>query len=220
MTVKRVIVWGIPVLFIGGIWYFRWFPSGAEWYARHCYPLISKVLSSFASLFPFSIGDCFIVAACLWLILYPFYAWWQRNKAGAVFCRILLFVGWIYIWFYWAWGINYFRLPFYERTGIDRAEYSSDQFQDFLREYLVNLNQSYEVLQEKNKAEWYTTSVDQEDTLFRFRVGDEIIRRYQSIANRFGMVVPEREWFPKPMLWSKGMSMVGVSGYMGPFFSE
>lgn len=220
VMVKRVVVWGIPVWIIGTIWYFRWFPGGAEWYARHCYPLISNVLSSFSSLFPFSIGDCFIVGACLWLILYPVYAWWQKEKAGVVLRRILLFMMWIYIWFYLAWGINYFRLPFYERTGIAKAEYSSDQFQDFLREYLVNLNQSYKTLQEKNKAKWYTTSVDQDDTLFRFRVGDEIIRRYQSIANRFGMVVPERELFPKPMLWSKGMSMVGVSGYMGPFFSE
>ena len=44
----------------------------AEAYACLFYPFISTLLSAFSSLFPFSVGDCFIVGTCLWILIYPF----------------------------------------------------------------------------------------------------------------------------------------------------
>ena len=48
----------------------------------------------------------------------------------------------------------------------------------------------------------------------------EVNEQYRRIAPRFGLVVEQKDLEVKPMLWSGGMSKVGVTGYMGPFFSE
>lgn len=220
VTLKQSLVWGIPILLGGLIRMFRCYPDGAEWYARHCYPVISAILSAFSSLFPFSLGDCFIVVACLWIIGYPFYAWLRKKRVGYTIRKMFLFLVWVYLWFYLAWGMNYFRLPFYERTVLVRAEYSAEQFQDFLMEYIDNLNQSYDSAKGMVDQKWFITPFYQSDEKRGDLVAKEVTAGYQSIDKRFGIVFPNRELRPKPMLWSKGMSMVGVSGYMGPFFSE
>lgn len=90
---------GIPLLFIAVIALFRAMPVWAEWYSRECYPVISGILSRFSSLIPFSISDCFVVAACLWLFVYPFYAWRKKKRIWDIVSKMVRFVMWIYIGF-------------------------------------------------------------------------------------------------------------------------
>lgn len=216
---KKILKWGIPLLFILLTVIFRWVPAGAEWYARVCYPGISAGLSAFSSLFPFSVGDCFIVGGCLWLLVYPFYAWWKKKRIGPILSKMALFLVWVYIWFYLAWGVNYFRLPFYERTGIPVAGYAADEFRDFLDSYILHLNQSYDSIPADKGQLWYTetfiTEYPEAST-----IANEIHSGYRNIASRYGLVESAKVLHPKWMLWSGGISRVGVTGYMGPFFSE
>lgn len=116
MKKKYGFSWGIPLFLIAMIGIFRMIPSWAEAYACLFYPFISTLLSAFSSLFPFSVGDCFIVGTCLWILIYPFYAWRKRKGAKKTVGTIIRVLMWVYIWFYFAWGLNYFRFPFYERT--------------------------------------------------------------------------------------------------------
>ena len=81
MKKKYGFSWGIPLFLIAMIGIFRMIPSWAEAYACLFYPFISTLLSAFSSLFPFSVGDCFIVGTCLWILIYPFYAWRKRKGA-------------------------------------------------------------------------------------------------------------------------------------------
>lgn len=78
------LAWAIPVLFIIIIEICRYSPVWAEGYARQVYPVISAGLSAFSALFPFSLGDCCIVAACFWLLFYPFYAY-RKKKGGKTY---------------------------------------------------------------------------------------------------------------------------------------
>lgn len=213
------LLWGIPLLFIAVIALFRVIPVWAEWYSREYYPVISGILSRFSSLIPFSVGDCFIVAACLWLFAYPFYAWRKKKRIWDIISKMGRFVMWIYIWFYLAWGINYFRWSFYERAGVEESIFSEIDFRNFIEEYIHHLNDSYHQAGD-SIVDWYIKPQADSDFLATLPVAVEVKNNYESLAERFGLAYPVDWLHPKWMLWSGGMSRVGVSGYMGPFFSE
>lgn len=208
------LAWAIPVLFIIIIEICRYSPVWAEGYARQVYPVISAGLSAFSALFPFSLGDCCIVAACFWLLFYPFYAYKKKKGVKHTVLYLFRFLMWVYIWFYLAWGINYFRYSFYERTRLAKAAYSEEIFRQFLKEYIEGLNESYSLA--GREKEWYLLPADSVSS----GVYEGIIHGYRQIAGGYGLVFPEKLYLPKKMLWSEGMSKMGVTGYMGPFFSE
>lgn len=218
VKIKQSLKWSVPLLLIGGIGVLRCCTDWAEWYSCHWYPVISAGLSLFSSLFPVSVGDCFIAGACLGVLCYPFYAWWKRKKWWKVIENMVIFFMWIYIWFYMAWGINYFRQPFYERIGKKRVDYSETEFQSFLEDYVKGLVENYD--SGGKTGDWYTEPLFNRGKEMNKVISEEINNGYRQIAERFGMVKSTRKLYPKYMLWSGGMSKVGVSGYMGPFFSE
>lgn len=217
-TVRKALKWGLPGFLILLVLLFRRNPGWSEWYAGTVYPGLSAGLSAFSSLFPFSVGDCFIVLSIAGLLVYPCYAWRKKKGFFRTSLNMVRFLMWIYIWFYLAWGINYFRLPFYERSGVREVTYSAVDFQYFLDDYINHLNKSYEITREEKGEDWFT-GVSAE-TAFRIQVPEMICAAYRKLDDRFGLCVPPEQLFPKTMLCSKAMSMVGVTGYMGPFFSE
>lgn len=122
-------------------------------------------------------------------------------------------------WFYLAWGINYFRWSFYERAGVEKPVFSEIDFRNFIEEYIHHLNDSYHQAG-GSIADWFIVPSAESDFLATVPVADEVKNNYESLTERFGLAYPVDWLHPKWMLWSDGMSGVGVSGYMGPFFSE
>lgn len=179
-------------------------PAAGEWYARHLYPPIASGLSWFSSRLPFSLGDCWIVAATAGLLVYIGYAISRRKPFFSTALHILLFLGGVYVWFYFAWGLNYFREDFYTRAGLAHRPYEEAEFRKFLDEYVTALNEAY-------------VPVQRIDTL---AVQAEVKAGYERIAGEFGMIAPGGIGKAKPMLWSGLMSKTGVLGYMEPFFAE
>lgn len=216
---KRWLVWGLPAVFLMLIAGTRYFPVWGEGYARMIYPQISAVLSGLSSCFRFSVGDLFIAFCCIGCIVYPFYGWWRHKKAGIIFKNIFLAGIWLYIWFYLAWGINYFRLPFYERTGRAKAEFSPESFREFLADYTIRLNEAYQAAGD-SLAFWYLQPYAVSSALDQVKIEEEVRKGYEKLSFSFGLLQPSANIRVKPMLWSRGMSKVGVTGYMGPFFAE
>lgn len=182
----------------------RFTPAAAEGYARKVYPVISAFLSAVSAPFPFSLGDLFVVVSIVALLAYVGYAIYKRRPFGHTLFHVALFAGYVYIWFYLAWGLNYFRHDFYTRTGIPYAPYKMEAFRSFLDNYIDSLNNSY-------------LNVKEIDTSL---VQLEITEQYNRIAPQFGMLMPRQVRKPKPMWSSALMSKTGVLGYMEPFFSE
>lgn len=175
-----------------------------EWYSRSFYPRLSVPLSYFSAFFPFSLGDCFIYGSILGLLFYFLYVCIKRrNKKKALIC-ILEFLGWVYVWFYLAWGLNYFRQSFFVRMQIHPVTYSKKEFHSFLSVYTDSLNAS-------------SIGAKPVDS---FLIESEIKKGYSLIYKRFGLNKPEPYLHPKSMLVAPLMSKVGVLGYMGPFFIE
>jgi len=179
-------------------------PGMGEWYSRHIYPFLSGILSRFSSLFPLSIGDCFIYGSIAGLLIYLILSLIRRNRILRTLRNIAEYLAWVYVWFYLAWGLNYFRQNFYQRAGVEKVTYSSETFHSFLTAYTDSLNAAY-------------YPVDHIDPLL---VEKEIKKNYRELVSSFGMVSPTTYLKVKPMFITPLMSGVGVKGYMGPFFTE
>lgn len=199
----RYIVLGALLLLV---WATQWIPALGNIYSQTVYPVISYILSSFSNSFPFAIGDLFIFLSIVGIIVYPIYS---RIRKKTPWKKLLLRDGeyllWIYVWFYLAWGLNYSQSNFYRRSGIPYTAYTPENFQSFVDEYIENLNASYTDI----------TSIDEP------LVCRESVSGYNQISNLLGVHRPPHERpRVKTMLFTPLISMVGVTGSMGPFFCE
>lgn len=168
-----------------------------------CHILLPVIFSRWI---PFALGDLFIFLSIIGVIAYPFYA---RLHKKLRWKKILLNDGeyllWIYVWFYLAWGLNYSQKNFYQRTEIPYTEYNKENFQTFVNEYIDLLNHSYTPV----------TSINEK------LVREESIRLYHQLSDSLGVHRPPHNYLKaKTMLFTPFISMVGVTGSMGPFFCE
>ena len=101
--------------------------------------------------------------------------------------------------------MNYSQKNFYERTHIPYIAYTPENFQKFVDSYIKNLNGSYTDI----------TSIN--ETL----ACHESVRAYNQISDSLGVHRPfHQSPRVKTMLFTPLISMVGVTGSMGPFFCE
>lgn len=180
--------------------------SWGECYARHLYPIIAQVFSSISMVIPFAVGDLFIGLSIAWLLIYPFYALYaQKKKFLKLLPTMVEYLLWIYVWFYMAWGLNYSQKNFYQRTEIAQAAYSEENFKQFADQYIDSLNATYIDI----------SHIDKE------LVCEETVLGYHQISESLGIHRPFHEHPQvKTMLFTPLISMVGVTGSMGPFFCE
>ena len=201
-TIQYIILGSLLLL----VWLTQMLPFMGEIYARTIYPVISYCLSFFSRWIPFALGDLFIFLSIIGVIAYPFYA---RLHKKLRWKKILLNDGeyllWIYVWFYLSWGLNYSQKNFYQRTEIPYTEYNKENLQTFVNEYIDLLNHSYTPV----------TSINEK------LVREESIRLYHQLSDSLGVHRPPHNYLKaKTMLFTPFISMVGVTGSMGPFFCE
>lgn len=67
---------------------------------------------SFLLLVPFFRRDCFIYGSIAGLLGYLSYAIIRRRRIGRTIRHVVEYLAWVYVWFYIAWGLNYFREDF------------------------------------------------------------------------------------------------------------
>lgn len=203
---KQIIRYSILGVLLLIVWLTQTIPAMGEIYARSAYPVISLCLSSFSRLIPFALGDLFIFLSIVGVISYPIYARIRKKRAWkTILLRDGEYLLWIYVWFYLAWGLNYSQPQFYQRTGITYSQYDQEILQDFVNTYIDSLNRSYTPV----------NSIDKE------LVCRETVRLYNEISDSLGVHRPPHQTpRAKTMLFTPFISMVGVTGSMGPFFCE
>ena len=182
----------------------RYQPGIAEWYARTAYPPLSAALSAFSSLFPFPLMELSVVGLILVVILYPI----RLRKKGIRLRKILFREGeilaWVYVWFYLAWGLNYFRYHIYTRLQTAPMAYEEAHFKSFLNDYTEQLNATYQA----------NTQIDAKT------LRNEIGAFYTNLSPVYGLTKPQSWQTPKDFLFTPIYSKVSVLGSMGPFFAE
>ena len=135
--------WIILVLLLAGVCMFRFISGAGEFYACCIYPAVSGCLSRLASLVSFSLCEVLVVATVVALLLYPIIARRRRQTWKSIVGRELEVLLWIYVWFYWGWGMNYFRDSFFERAEVTPCSYDEQRFKQFLAVYTDSLNSTY-----------------------------------------------------------------------------
>ncbi|MGL4852156.1 MAG: DUF3810 domain-containing protein [Phocaeicola sp.] len=207
-SIKSTLLKQLPMLFLlAFVVACRYLPHWAEAYMTHLYPITSYGLSAFASLIPYSLEELLAIALLVVAIIYPLVvrnsSIWKHTWRQILTNYTLAFV-WIYIWFYLAWGMSYYRLPIYERVGFHRSAYEEQSFKNFLSTYAEGLNKNY-------MSDWEFDTDELEV---------EVKELYRKVEKRYGLASPQRFQHPKQLLFNRLYSSVGVLGYMGPFFIE
>lgn len=199
LSVRRIVL----LLLLAGVLAFRFIPSAGEWYARCAYPSVSLVLSWLSSWVPFSLDEWVVVLGVGYLLVYPF----RARKKGKAWRTIGIQEGelllWMYVWFYWGWGMNYFRADFFRRAEVTPRVYNETEFKAFLTDYTQRLNTSFT-----------------EETASPDSIREELRQVYRKVPARFGLCMPYAFQQPKYTCFNTLYSKVGVLGYMGPFFAE
>ena len=206
MRDKLKIRYVVLIVLLSVVWATQLIPILGEVYAQSVYPVISHFLSSFSKLMPFAIGDLFIFLSVLGLLFNPIRARYiQKKKWKQILLNEMEYLLWIYAWFYLAWGLNYSQKNFYQRTEIPYTAYTPEIFQEFVDDYITQLNRSYTPV----------NSINQD------LIREETVRIYHQLSDSLGVNRPPHE-HPrvKTMLFTPFISMVGVTGSMGPFFCE
>lgn len=206
MKDKRKIRYVALCVLLLTVWATQLVPVMGKAYACNVYPVIAYCLSSFSRLIPFALGDLFIALSIAGVFLYPLYARrYQKKKWKRILLNDAEYLLWIYVWFYLAWGLNYSQPNFYQRTAIPYTAYTPENFRHFVDDYVEKLNASYVEVNSINKD----------------LVCMESVRGYNEISDTLGVHRPfHKSPRVKTMLFTPLISMVGVSGSMGPFFCE
>lgn len=180
-----------------------WTPL-ADFYAAHCYPAISTVLSLAAAAVPFSLEEIVVlgfVAAFISILVRSirrkagFLSWLGRTARAAM---------WLVVWLNLGWACNYFRTPLYDRLGIEKASYDEQAFEGFLADYTEALNE----------AAVSTAAPD------RKSLEADIKDYYTNEVSASGYTKFRKWQHVKAPLINRLYSAVGVLGFMGPFFCE
>jgi len=185
---------------------FQFIPGWGTFYSLHIYPFVGSLLSRITSQIPFCLSDFFYIVAIIWILSYFIIGFFFRKKRKLHTLGHLIEVSlWLHVWFYIAWGLNYWQPDFYQRTGIKQAEFSEETLQHFVDNYAEQLNSSYIAF----------------DSIPYTLVRDDIVRSYQDFSNNLGIHHPFTDTpQSKTMFITPLASMVGVTGSMGPFFAE
>ena len=177
--------------------------SSGEWYATCLYPHISSSLSLLVSWIPFSMTEALAVSSVCLMIYVLIRNIRHREKVWNIFIRETEIVAWIIVWFYFGWGMNYFRESIYTRGDFQRQVFDEVVFKQFMNEYADNLNNSY-------TTETVGISVYEND----------IKERYSSVPEHYGLSKAQNWQHPKKLIFNRLYTAVGVGGYIGPFFGE
>ena len=173
-------------------------------YAQGIYPYIASLLSTLSSLFPFSLDDIFYTVLILTPAVLFIRILTKRIKWKAAGKFLLNILASVYILFYVLWGFNYFRSPLPERLGIKDREPDTEEFVQFIRQYVAELNQLHCDFDTINKTE--TNRLIEES--------------YQQLAPVLQFEYPMGKRPDKKITFSSFYAKSGITGYFGPFFNE
>ncbi len=175
-----------------------------RWYSSGIYPVVQRVMTSLSNLVPFALFD----ALCLWaiaaaaIVLYRRVraaGWWRGGARAAGVLAVAAAM--IYLAFLALWGLNYRRVPMFEKVAFDASRVTTDANSALGEWALVELNADYA---EAHRA---PPSLDSLSAAFRGTLA----------ALGSASIVSGR---PKPTLLGGYFHQIAVAGMTDPFFLE
>lgn len=200
----------IQIAFIQLISFFPVLIEG--YYSNGLYVSISNFLRVILGFFPFSLGDIFYILAIVFLIIGCI----KITKNAKIswknrLLKILSYLSVFYFFFHILWGLNYYRLPLFEKLKIDK-EYSNQDLLKFTKQLIEKTN-SIHIQITKNDSSKVVFPYSQE------QVFEMNLNGYQNLSNQIPSFNYEHPSIKKS-LFSLPLSYMGFSGYLNPFTNE
>ena len=200
----------IQIAFIQLISFFPVLIEG--YYSNGLYVSISNFLRVILGFFPFSLGDIFYILAIVFLIIGCI----KITKNAKIswknrLLKILSYLSVFYFFFHILWGLNYYRLPLFEKLKIDK-EYSNQDLLKFTKQLIEKTN-SIHIQITKNDTSKVVFPYSQE------QVFEMNLNGYQNLSKQIPSFNYEHPSIKKS-LFSLPLSYMGFSGYLNPFTNE
>ena len=200
----------IQIAFIQLISFFPVLIEG--YYSNGFYVYISNFLRVIVGFFSFSLGDLgyilaivFLIIGCIKIIKKAKISWKNRLL------KILSYLSVFYFFFHILWGLNYYRLPLFEKLKIDK-EYSNQDLLKFTKQLIEKTN-SIHIQITKNDTSKVVFPYSQE------QVFEMNLNGYQNLSKQIPSFNYEHPSIKKS-LFSLPLSYMGFSGYLNPFTKE
>ena len=200
----------IQIAFIQLISFFPVLIEG--YYSNGLYVYISNFLRVIVGFFSFSLGDLGYILAIVFLI----FGYTKNRKINNLklkdrLLKILSYLSVFYFFFHILWGLNYYRLPLFEKLKIDK-EYSNQDLLKFTKQLIEKTN-SIHIQITKNDSSKVVFPYSQE------QVFEMNLNGYQNLSKQIPSFNYEHPSIKKS-LFSLPLSYMGFSGYLNPFTNE
>ncbi|MGI6174640.1 MAG: DUF3810 domain-containing protein [Christensenellales bacterium] len=192
----------------------------AEIYARLFYPVLCLLYGSLFSLLPISLAELAVYAFCLLAAGYIVFSlirviyyrrYWYRALLRSVAC-MLCAVSIILFSFLTLWGFHYYRAPLAVRLGLHASFSTQQELYTLCRQLAIEASQLRESLPEDEEG--VLQLPHSTDTLFSM-TREGYVRAQSDFPALKGIYAR-----PKPVLYSEGMSYLGIAGIYVPFTFE
>lgn len=198
----------------------KYFPTVIEeYYSTALYPIIISVIHTITGIFPFSLSEIILYSLIIFAIAY-FTVWAMRlikkKYAGIKFFHslitLLIIFGVTLNAFYFIWGFNYFRTPLQELMQLEVKSRPISELADLCNYLATEAKSLRDNLHED------------ENGVFALPDGiDDCFERIPSCYENlilYDKIFTHKAAKPKYILWSRGLSVMGISGIYIPFFAE
>ena len=189
------------------------FPEVVEqYYSNGLYVYISHLLRIVFGWIPFSIGDI-LYSILIILILRWFWktrkTWKTQRKENLL--RIVSSFSVFYFVFHLLWGLNYYRVPLFEKMNIEK-EYSDADLLDFTQKLIAKTN-AIQLQLTKNESAKVVFPYTQEQ-VFKMNLNG-----YENLAKQHPFFKYKYPSIKKSMI-SLPLTYMGFGGYLNPFTNE
>ena len=190
------------------------YPSFIEqYYSNGLYIYISKTLRYLLGWIPFSIGDL-IYAILIIYILKSLYTSIKNRKFNfkKTFFKTGAVISILFFLFHLNWGLNYFRIPLFERLNFNKTEYTDAELIDFTEKLITKINTIH-------------LSITHNDSLLVENPLNkkEIQKMAPSVYTNLQKTIPQFEYTNpavKHSLFSVPLTYMGFAGYVSPLTNE
>lgn len=195
-------------------------PGFAEGYHKTLYRAFNWAFGSLFGFLPFSLAEMLLYLLLLCLLFLLFFWLYKIIRAKRRFwvmflrgvLRIVSVAGIVLFSFLLLWGVNYYRPSFAELTGLPVRDSTTDELYSLCKILAADANALRSQVQEDANGVFDAAA----DATALFSM---VAPAYNNAAEEFpllqGVTGP-----PKDVLYSKGLSAMGVSGIFVPFTFE
>jgi hypothetical protein len=193
----------------------------AEWYAITIYPILSLAVNFVTSLIPISIAELLVGLLIIGILLY-FILYIRKiiknkkNRKATVFQFILnpvCFISVILLVFALFCGINYYRYPFSQVSGLTVKDSPKSELVSLCKELAQNASKARENVAVDAKGVMKLSDKNIYQTAAKAKsIYAQLNKTYPTLKSGYGA--------PKPVLCSKLMSYSNITGMFFPFTFE